>query len=512
MGTARTDHTATLLGDGHVLVTGGVGPDGRPQPTAEVFLAGRGPLVSITPTSLTFATKLVGTTSGPRTYRVENLGSSPLAVSGIVVSGAHPSDFGASTDCTAGPLLPERRARCPPRSRRLRRGSEPQSWRSPTTRRESAGSNGRRLRLRSGRVGADGTACRCARQRHRNAPSQRRRADRRGSERPGEQPLVASRAVRPRDARVHDHRFAQHRPRQRDGNAAGRRRRPRRRRQGANFANLTSAELYDPATGTWSTTGAMNDFGYAMTSTLLPNGKVLVVGLGFGATAEVYDPASGTWSDTGPMTASHFYATANLLKPARCSWPAAGRRPPSCTTRRRMPGPRPVRCTSPANGTRPRAWQRSRARGRRLSARRRRLRWPARSSTTRAPDVDAHRFDEHRPLRPRGDTAHRRPRHGHRRVHRVLRQGQVVATTEFYSPGDGYWLSAPSMTAPRYEHTATLLANGDVLVAGGDTIECCTATRRPRSTRRPSCAPRPTTVAAGQVITCRAAASTRANP
>ncbi len=122
---------------------------------------------------------------------------------------------------------------------------------------------------------------------------------------------------------------------------------------GPNAATWTSScELFNPATGTWSSTGNLNFTGRMDFNTLLlPNGKVLATGNGFSytgtETAELYDPATGVWSKSGDnltkrwnfptvllgdgrvlaiggFVAGGVTATCEIYNPATGTWTATG--------------------------------------------------------------------------------------------------------------------------------------------------------------------------------------------
>jgi Kelch motif len=75
-----------------------------------------------------------------------------------------------------------------------------------------------------------------------------------------------------------------------------------------------SAEIYDPASKTFNSTGTMNAprFKIPQAMALLPNGKAPVAG--GGAFAELYDETTGTFTKVpGSLGAARFFASATLL-------------------------------------------------------------------------------------------------------------------------------------------------------------------------------------------------------
>jgi galactose oxidase-like protein len=74
---------------------------------------------------------------------------------------------------------------------------------------------------------------------------------------------------------------------------------------------VATAEIYDPTPGTWTPTGGLHTARWGHSAVLLADGRVLVAG-GFTArsaqslkalrSAEIFDPAAGTWTETAALT------------------------------------------------------------------------------------------------------------------------------------------------------------------------------------------------------------------
>jgi len=472
LATARIQQTATLLPDGHVLVTGGTGRDGMPLRTAEEFLAGRGPLVSITPASIAFAGQQVGTVSGIHTYRVTNEGSADLVTSGVALTGPNPGDYRTATNCGKAPVAPDGtctvsvhfgptftglrtataalydNAPSAPQGAALTGyGGGPDTW-FPVGSMATARDDFAAILLPSGKVLVA------------------------GGEGPGQDlPSLASAELYNPATRSFSGTGSLHTAR---SSAAAALLPGGQVLVAGGFGpsgGLASAELYNPANGKWRYTTPMHVAGYGLTGTLLPSGKVLVTGLGSGRSAEVYNPASRTWTDTGPMTTRQFFGTATLLRNGQVL--ATGGRTAAAelynpaTNRWTATGSLKVTQVSPtatalpdgevlvAGGSSPGA------NGVALATSE--LYDPATGSWSRTKSsLGVGRSGAMAALLPDGSVLEAGGCTGN-----CDRGPALSSTLEWTHPS---WVLSSSMTQPRQSATTTVLRDGTVLVAGGDTI------------------------------------------
>ena len=201
-----------------------------------------------------------------------------------------------------------------------------------------------------------------------------------------------------------------------------------------NCSSLISAEIYDPTAGTFSSAGTMTVARSGHTMTVLGNGTVLIAG-GENCTsatscsalsgAEIYDPTAATFTPTSNgMSAPRFDASAVLLNSG------------SVLIAGGFDGtnlPTAAEIYSPANG----------------------------GFTGAGPSLNVARFDASATLLNNG---------------RVLVAGGSTCSlpgcptnaAEIYDPvASTFSIVTGGMIVPRFNHTATLLTNGDVVVAGG---------------------------------------------
>ncbi len=80
----------------------------------------------------------------------------------------------------------------------------------------------------------------------------------------------------------------------------------------------SSTEGDHPIGDSWTPADPLNTARFSHTATLLPNGKVLVVGghyLGYESlySVELYDPDMDTWTDVASLNTARVYHTTTLL-------------------------------------------------------------------------------------------------------------------------------------------------------------------------------------------------------
>jgi putative Ig domain-containing protein/galactose oxidase-like protein/Kelch motif protein len=197
---------------------------------------------------------------------------------------------------------------------------------------------------------------------------------------------------------------------------------------------LNTAELYDPVTGVFSATGNMTTPRDLATTTVLPNGKVLVVG-GRDATgtilasAELYDPATGQFTQTASMASPRQEHTATLLPNGK------------------------VLITGGAKWAFPTTFYASAE-----------IYDPATGAFTLTGTMNSPHVDHTATLLANGEVL---LAGGLGSVAPDASNQQLTTSAEVYDSSTGVFTSTGSLTAARFNHAATLLPDGKVLVTGG---------------------------------------------
>jgi N-acetylneuraminic acid mutarotase len=192
----------------------------------------------------------------------------------------------------------------------------------------------------------------------------------------------------------------------------------------------SAAEIYNPATGTWSATNAMRAARGAFTATLLPKGLVLVAG-GINAagnpinSAERYDSGSGTWAGTGSLNVARDEHTATLLSNGQVL--VAGGENTSGVT---------FGQTELYN--------------------------PTTKKWTLTGNMNNGRLEHAAVLLANGKVLVS----GGNKV--TATATTVLPSAEIYDPTTGVWSKTGNMSGPRVGHSSTLLGSGLVLNAGGN--------------------------------------------
>jgi uncharacterized delta-60 repeat protein len=186
----------------------------------------------------------------------------------------------------------------------------------------------------------------------------------------------------------------------------------------------------------WTVTGGMIEDRFQDTATLLSDGKVLVAGgvhatkdpQGVLASAELYDPSNGSWTATGKMPTPRQFHTATLLPDGKVL--VAGGTGSNNTTGSNS-ALASAELYDPSNGS-----------------------WTATGSMVTPRMFHTATLLPDGKVLVAGGTGNNVT-------------GKPLASAELYDPKSGSWTATGSMPTPRMFHTATLLRDGKVLVAGG---------------------------------------------